>query len=252
MKKKSTCIGSGVITFLFSLFFVFEMNAQHFECGHEHILPLEEGSFEGDSIGPCYNRERTCVSPDYIPFYQNLNSFDTAVIRLNFHFFKTGDYGLNFGPTHGNCDTCANNSGMNGYAVADSMLKMLNDVAKNLWEYRYSHDNSPALDINGVPVPYIQDSRLRFELYEENGEGAVHFHEMPYHKYVVTTNMFSNSCCNEFCNDGQVSGPPMIGSQPFTKYGDKVVDVYLYDEWFPVEGIECIAGYYREADHGVS
>lgn len=241
MKKKSTCIGSGVITFLFSLFFVFEMNAQHFECGHEHILPLEEDSFEGDSIGPCYNRERTCVSPDYIPFYQNLNSFDTAVIRLNFHFFKTGDYGLNFGPTHGNCDTCANNSGMNGYAVADSMLKMLNDVAKNLWEYRYSHDNSPALDVNGVPVPYIQDSRLRFELYEENGEGAVHFHEVEEYKYMVTYLSINRG---EDCRGDQIEGPPQKpGGGSYSKYGSKVVDIYVYEEWFPVESFEVLRGY---------
>lgn len=75
---------------LSSVLFLVEVGAQHFECAYD-LLPLEEAPHPHDSVGYCYNRLKTCDSPDYFPFYQNWSALDTAVIRLNFHFIKTGD-----------------------------------------------------------------------------------------------------------------------------------------------------------------
>lgn len=53
----------------------------------------------------CYNASDPCR--DRYPFSENWENINPVTIRLNFHFIKTGDVGLNFGEEDGNCPNCS-------------------------------------------------------------------------------------------------------------------------------------------------
>jgi hypothetical protein len=217
-----------------------------FECGVEDIEGLsEEGAIYSGNDETCYNATSRCNHR--FPFSAVWSEMDTIIIRLNFHFIRTGDVGLNFGENDGNCPGCTNNSEMTMYKVAETFVAWLNNESSGMDDYKVFYDlngnplnpSEPQLDVDGHPIPNLGDSQIRYELYEENGQGSVHYHhaETDY-KWFVSGNTIPAGC-----NDGQSVKGHVTLKNEYGLYGDKVMDVFVFDEWFEDEygdgGVKC-------------
>ena len=184
----------------------------------------------------CYNPNHPCK--DKYPFTENWSQVNEVTVRLNIHFIKTGDVGLNFGENDANCPDCGvdYNNQFTAEYVANYLVSELNRTSTQMSDYVQYYevgDNTrldppiPFLDDAGNQVPNLGDTKLRFELYEENDQGSVHIHEIEEYKFENNPNTMEGPC-----EDGQ-SG---LSKDGFSVYGDDVLDVYIYDEWAPIDG----------------
>ena len=192
----------------------------------------------------CYNASDPCS--DRYPFSENWENINPVTIRLNFHFIKTGDVGLNFGEEDGNCPNCSSNDDRSIYDQAEYFLHELNSSAMGMNDFlQYYDDNGNELDPpirfkdeSGNEVPNLGDTKLRFELYEEDNLGSVHIHEIDEYKFEHSVGDMEGPC-----EDGQITldNP----KADFSVYGDKVIDIFFYDEWSPVHGYDDSEGNFR-------
>ncbi len=221
--------------FFLSLFFnSYALFAQHnfFECGHEDEQDTTYHTSSGGTL-PCYQRDFQCGS-DYIPFYKDFNSYDIITVRLNFHFISTGSNNPSFGSTGGNCPSCIGNEEMDANTIAQDIVAELNHRATNLWDYNrreYLTDTTfiwvPYRDKNNVIVSNPYDMRFRFELYDPDNLGFVHFYHLNEHKYKVASGFRDSTC-----NDGQ---SVFYIHDSIKVYGNDVLNLAFFDEYYPTE-----------------
>lgn len=212
-----------------------------FECGHENPEEISEESpfYLGDEES-CYDPTNPCNHANF-PYSAIWSEVDTIIVRLNFHFIRTGDVGLNFDENDGNCPSCIDNSNMTMYRVADDFVNWLNNESSGMDDYIVKLDENgdtlpeyePYLDKEGHPVPNLGDSKIRYELYEEGGQGAVHYHHVESdYKWLV-----SYKDIPECLSEQSVMGSVTLKNQ-FGLYDDRVLDVFIFDEWYENEVVQ--------------
>ncbi len=187
----------------------------------------------------CYNASDPCSNR--FPFSENWGDIDSVTIRLNFHFMKTGDEGLSFGENDGNCPSCPNNEWFSAYNVANYLVDELNNSTVSMSDYIQYYtvgdtnrisSGIPFLDPEGNPVPNLGDTKMRFELYGD----SVFIHEIDEYKF------YSGSVPDSSCFDGQIGFKTELYHDSLSLYGDQVLDVFIYDEWFPSDSCRAIRG----------
>nr|MBS0037395.1 T9SS type A sorting domain-containing protein [Saprospiraceae bacterium] len=128
---------------------------------------------------------------------------------------------------------------MTMYKVAEDFVTWLNNESSGMDNYILKLDENgdplnphvPFLDNEGHPVPNLGDSKIRYELYEENEQGAVHYHHVQSdYKWFVSGVSIHNEC-----RDGQITKSPSVLKNEYGLYGDKVMDIFVFDEWFENE-----------------
>jgi hypothetical protein len=172
----------------------------------------------------------------YYPFSQDPQSISLGTLRLNFHFMKTGNHGLNFGETDGNCPACSTNNQASAADVVQILINEMNYRFANLPDYMLKKDYGVPLipeqrfkDVNGVEVVNPGDSRIRVNTYEENNEGFVFINEVSEYRYTYHTSLGSG--CKE---DGFPILPPVsTWIDNYTLYENRVVNIFFFDEWYP-------------------
>jgi len=205
---------------------------------HNHIPPAMSGG--------CYNASDLCSSR--IPFSDNWDQVDPVTVRLNFHFITNEDGDVNFGENDANCPSCIENGDFSAGFVAWYLVDLLNNNAQDMDDYiqYYEEGNTtrldppiPFLDRAGEEVPNLGDSKLRFELYEENGMGSVFIHN-------VADYNFRNLDLDEDCLTDQEVFSGGTFKSDFSVYGDKVIDVFIFDENLPQDYCRAIRGRTQE------
>ncbi|TVR81251.1 MAG: T9SS C-terminal target domain-containing protein [Saprospirales bacterium] len=213
----------------------------HYPIEDEEDVSWIQHFMEDPEPDPCYESYDVCELR--YPFTQNWSNVNPITVRLNFHFIRTGDYGLNFGEEDGNCPSCPNNENMSIYNVAEEIVQWLNSMSENLDDYLVYYDGNgnslnppqPKLDANGSPVPNMGDAKLRFELYKEQETGAVFLH------YDENYKIFSHmSGPHGACIDLNEQDPAPIGKweNSYSLHEDEVIDIFLFEEYFENEEIK--------------
>jgi hypothetical protein len=228
-----------------AIIFLFFANTSYSQI-HECFTVFDD---EEEQQGlPEYQQNQSCYSLDLcntgkIKFSDNMANAPLVTLRVNFHFVRTGNYGLSFGKTDGNCPSCANNNTMNAHYVAERIVQKCNERLANLQDpilkrnYVTNQTYNPPipwLDLANYPVPNVIDSRFRLELYNPDGQGAVHVHEVPEYNYAT---VIKNSSC--YANPNQVDFPLHVWANNFPVLRENVINIIVADEYFPAEGTNC-------------
>src|SRR5690606_13885298 len=132
--------GGGKILSLFkglSLILLFQLNPQlvnaQFLCDTE----MDDESGNSDEAESCYISEG-CKSS--IPFSNHWSEFTGQIeVRVNFHFVRTGNHGLNFGRTDANVSPIDTN--WTGKKVAEAFVNRINsEFANSMLDYLQNRD----------------------------------------------------------------------------------------------------------------
>ena len=208
-------------------------------------------SLEISQSSSCYNPESGPCNTYTYPYSKFLHQSDITTVYLNFHFLETV-YSKNFGPQNANCPNCQDNNIWSGEQIAQYFVDELNARMGNLADFLLYIDK---LDTLNPPIPFRDtegnvvlkpgngtsaegDTRIRFALYSEddasgNLMGAVHYHYLGDVKPRIHT-------LNTSCTSTQhVTLTPQNLKDSFSIYKNKVVDIFLFDEWLPSDA--CLA-----------
>jgi hypothetical protein len=241
-----------IACFLYLLIMVLatsSLSAQIMECFVEQTSSPD--SLELSHSSSCYDPESGSCNTYTYPFSKFLHQFDITTVYLNFHFLETA-YSKNFGRQNANCPNCPDNNFWSGDQIAQYFVNELNARMGNLADFLLYVDK---LDTLNPPIPFKDilgnvvlkpgngtsaagDTRIRFALYSEddasgNPMGAVHYHDLGDVKPRI-------SSLNPGCTSTQhVTLMPENLKDEFSVYKNKVVDIFLFDEWLPSDA--CLA-----------
>ncbi len=192
----------------------------------------------------------------FIPYSNHWSEFTGQIeVKVNFHFIRTGNHGLNFGRTDANVTPVDTN--WTGKKVAEAFIHRINtEFANSMQDYLQIRDengniyNPPIdrLDRQGNPIPNLADTKIRVNLYSDPTNeldtfGGVWFHYLEDIYWRTSPPEPEDSACSvsqfERCGDRTTLSLSSLKNQ-FSVYGGDVIDIFVYDEHWNCDG--CYSG----------